>query len=175
MPSSASQASDRQCPPHQDDPGRSWPQRSAEHGAAAAQLAPGLLDRQARLAHPALAHQGHHGCSNTSVFGNGSQPGLHLVQQGLAALEQAAEAGMGQGFAGACSGPHSPAGRAQKTAHLGSLLIVPPEGLAGIALDRFEALQVGLLQCLLGWVLDVVVIPLCPRRRRGDEQPLAVQ
>jgi hypothetical protein len=52
---------------------------------------------------------------------------------------------------------------------------VAPEGLAGIAFDRFEAVQVGLLQRLLGWVLEVAAIPPCPGRGRGDEQPLAMQ
>jgi len=63
--------------------------------------------------------------------------------------------------------------------HLGDQVLAPPEDHAGLALDRFEAVQVGLLQRLLGWVLEVAAIPPCPGRGRGrgrgDEQLLAVQ
>ena len=109
------------------------------------------------------------------MFGNGSQPGLDLVQQNLAALEQAAEAGVGQGLRAPAQACIHQQVEHKGPQHHGGQVLVAHEGLAGIAFDRFEAGQVGLLHRLLGWVLEVAAIPPCPGRGRGDEQPLAVQ
>ena len=115
----------------------------------AAQLAPGPLNRQARLTHSALAHQCHRGRSNTRLLGNGAQPGFDLVQKGLAALEQTAEAGVGQGLwtlAQACIHQQVEHKGAQ---HLRRQVLMPREDHLWIASNRSEPVQMGLLQRLL--------------------------
>ena len=52
---------------------------------------------------------------------------------------------------------------------------MPSEEHAGMASNRSEAVEVGLLQRLLGWFLEVVVITRCLRRGLGDEQGFLVQ
>ena len=70
--------------------------RGKEHGAVAGGVAPGMLDRQPRLAHTAHADQRHRRARGGGVLGDGAELLLKRLQVPVAALEQLAQGRIGQ-------------------------------------------------------------------------------
>ena len=134
-----------------------------QHRVAAADLSPGVLDRQAGLAHTAWAHQRQRPAGV-----------LQLLHQGAPALEQWADARerQGEGAAGKTC-------RYQQIEHKGSQylcrqMLLAAELDAWVASNVAQPSQVRELQGLLFWVALVPLIPRRPVAGGGDVQLLAV-
>ena len=134
-----------------------------QHRVAAADLSPGVLDRQAGFAHTARADQR-----------QGAGGVLQQLPQVAAALEQRSNAREGQRLR-----PAGEAGCHQQIEHKGAQhlcrqMLLAAELDAGVAGHAAQPSQVSELQGLLFWVALVPLVPWRPVAGGGDEQPLAV-
>ena len=146
-----------------------------EHGAVAGGVAPGMLDRQPRLAHTAHADQRHRRARGGGVLGDGAELLLELLQVLVAALEEVAQGRIGQG-----GGPADLAGggtqlQEQRTLDLPGEVVDAAKAHLRIRLEAAQPSQVLLLENL---VLRIAGEAFLARGLGGgdtDQQLAAVQ